>query len=280
MIRKAALVLFIALNLLFLSQIGWAQAAPDITELFPNYAPVGFTTTIMGSGFGVTQGSSSITFNGVAVTQISSWSDTMLTVTVPAGATTGNVVVTVGGVAGNGVQFLVTTPTFFVTTSLDSTTSGLKQLSRTTSTPANFLGPDLVNQPAGEYLIQAFDTQAGVPGSSNTLFAGMPVSFYVWMHQTAGTPGTLFPDFKLFLNGPTGTPICSGIETTALTATNAQYAFGCTISTDITLTPTDRYYLWVGVNSTVASTSSLQAQLNTGIQARGRASSEIIVPVR
>jgi len=281
MIRKAAILLLMGLNLLVLSQAGWSQApAPEITELFPNYAPAGFTTNIYGSGFGQQQGNSTVTFNGVPVTQISTWSDTTLTVTVPAGATTGNVIVTVGGVASNGVQFLVTTPTFFVLTSLNSTTSGLKQLSQTNAPPATFLGPDLVNQPAGEYMIQAFDTQAGVPGSSNTMFAGMPVSFYVWMHQTAGTPGTLFPDVKLYLNSPTGTPICSGIGNTALTTTNTEFGFGCTISADITLTPTDRYYLWVGVNSTAASTSSLQAQLNVGVQARGRPSSETIVPVK
>ena len=50
------------------------------------------------------QGTSTVTFNGTAATP-TTWSATSITVPVPAGATTGNVVVTVGGVASNGVAF-------------------------------------------------------------------------------------------------------------------------------------------------------------------------------
>jgi len=44
-----------------------------------------------------------VTFNGIAATP-TGWSATSIGVKVPAGATTGNVVVTVGGVASNGVE--------------------------------------------------------------------------------------------------------------------------------------------------------------------------------
>ena len=51
-----------------------------------------------------------MTFNGTTATP-TSWSATSIVVPVPAGATTGNVVVTVGGVASNGQTFTVgTTP--------------------------------------------------------------------------------------------------------------------------------------------------------------------------
>ena len=41
---------------------------------------------------------------------VNSWSDTSINITIPSSATTGNVVVTVGGLASNGVQFTVTLP--------------------------------------------------------------------------------------------------------------------------------------------------------------------------
>src|SRR5246500_2499497 len=56
--------------------------------------------------FGSTQGTSTVTFNGTAAT-VTSWSATSIATSVPTGATTGNVVVTVGGVASNGVSFTV-----------------------------------------------------------------------------------------------------------------------------------------------------------------------------
>lgn len=69
--------------------------APTVTNLSPSLGPVGTTVTISGSGFGATQGMGSVAFNGVSATP-SSWTDTQITVAVPAGATTGNVVVTQG----------------------------------------------------------------------------------------------------------------------------------------------------------------------------------------
>jgi hypothetical protein len=48
-----------------------------------------------------------VTFNGVATTSISSWSSTSIQALVPLGATTGYVLVTVGGVASNGISFTV-----------------------------------------------------------------------------------------------------------------------------------------------------------------------------
>jgi len=62
--------------------------------------------TITGTNFGATQGASTVTFNGTAAT-VTSWSATSIVAPVPNGATTGNVVVTVGGVASNGVNFTV-----------------------------------------------------------------------------------------------------------------------------------------------------------------------------
>ena len=71
----------------------------------------------IGSGGGVSNdhrvelridaGTSTVKFNGTTATTIGSWGTTSIIATVPTGATTGNVVVTVGGNASNGVSFTV-----------------------------------------------------------------------------------------------------------------------------------------------------------------------------
>jgi len=86
-----------------------APATPGITNIQPNPAAVGTSVTITGTNFGATQGGSSVTFNGTTASP-TSWSATSITTLVPAGATTGNVVVTVGGQASNGFSFTVSAP--------------------------------------------------------------------------------------------------------------------------------------------------------------------------
>src|SRR5690606_1234473 len=87
------------------------RVAPEIATVTPGSGPVGQSVTIQGTGFGGSQGgSSTVRFNGTTATSISSWTSTSITALVPVGATTGNVVVTVGGYACNGKPFTVTTP--------------------------------------------------------------------------------------------------------------------------------------------------------------------------
>ena len=86
----------------------WTIIPPSIANLSSTFGPVGTPVTITGANFGSTQGTSSVTFNGIAATP-SSWSATSITAPPPATATTGPVVVTVGGVASNSVSFPVTT---------------------------------------------------------------------------------------------------------------------------------------------------------------------------
>jgi YD repeat-containing protein len=79
---------------------------PVIGGVSPQSGIVGTTVTISGSGFGTTQGSSTVTFNG-APAAASAWTSTTITASVPAAATTGPVVVTVRGLASNSVPFTV-----------------------------------------------------------------------------------------------------------------------------------------------------------------------------
>ena len=84
--------------------------APSLASLSPTSGVAGTSVTITGSNFGVSQWQSTVTFNGVAAA-VTSWNANSIVATVPAAASTGNVVATVGGVASNGLSFtFVPTP--------------------------------------------------------------------------------------------------------------------------------------------------------------------------
>jgi RHS repeat-associated protein len=95
---------------------------PNITNLSVTTGAAGNPVTMTGTNFGSPQGSSTVTFNGLSAGTASSWSAGSITVNVPAGATTGNVVVTVSGVPSNGLRFTVTSPAI---TSLNPTAAEL-----------------------------------------------------------------------------------------------------------------------------------------------------------
>jgi unsaturated rhamnogalacturonyl hydrolase len=80
--------------------------APAISALSPSSGPVGTFVTINGINFGASQGTSTLTFDGAAGAPLS-WSATSIVVPVPSPATTGPVVVSVNGIASNGVTFTV-----------------------------------------------------------------------------------------------------------------------------------------------------------------------------
>ena len=62
--------------------------SPAITSISPTFGSIGSSVTITGTGFGPTQGSSSVKFNGTAATSITSWTATSIVALVPVGATT------------------------------------------------------------------------------------------------------------------------------------------------------------------------------------------------
>jgi hypothetical protein len=96
-------------NALFNAAIRWAtevNTAPTITLLTPAAGPVGTVVTVSGLNFGLTQGTSTVSFNSVAAS-VTNWSQKTIVVAVPLYATTGLVVVKVNGVSSNGVTFTV-----------------------------------------------------------------------------------------------------------------------------------------------------------------------------
>jgi RHS repeat-associated protein len=97
----------LVLQLLVLFAAKSSATGPAITSLSPTSGAIGTSVTITGTNFGSPQGGSTVTFNGTSAS-VSTWSLTSIVATVPSGATTGNVVVTVSGLASNGMSFTVT----------------------------------------------------------------------------------------------------------------------------------------------------------------------------
>jgi IPT/TIG domain len=86
--QKASLVSVVAIATLMLSSVRTMASSPAITSLSTYSGPVGALVTISGSGFGATQGASSVAFNGIAGTPCGAcWSDSSITLSVPTGAT-------------------------------------------------------------------------------------------------------------------------------------------------------------------------------------------------
>jgi len=83
---------------------------PVLTSLSPASGKVAEAITITGRGFGGKQGTSVVTFNGVAATEIVSWSKTQITCKVPAGATSGPVKVSMSKGVSNEISFTVVQP--------------------------------------------------------------------------------------------------------------------------------------------------------------------------
>jgi len=85
---------------------------PFIASLSLSTGPVQMGFTITGTSFGAQQGTSTVTLGSITLpaANVISWSDSAIKVSVPAGAATGNVVVSTNGQPSNGVDFTVINP--------------------------------------------------------------------------------------------------------------------------------------------------------------------------
>ena len=90
----------------FYLSVSGTPTGPSITTVTPSSGLAGTPTTIAGSNFGATQGSSTVAFN-LTPAVVTQWSASSIHVLVPPSATSGAVVVSVNSVPSNGVQFQV-----------------------------------------------------------------------------------------------------------------------------------------------------------------------------
>ena len=130
----------------------------------------------------------------------------------------------------------------------------------------------------GEYIIKAFDTQAGVPNASGVIPAGSTVTFTLWMSKTASA-GTMLPRVKLNVNSAAGSSICVVTGTTPLTTTLTKYTLTGTVPATVSMTAADRFYLWVGVNLTATTSVNNRAELDIEGTVNGNYDSLITVPL-
>jgi hypothetical protein len=233
---------------------------PTISSLNPNSGIAGQAVTIGGTNFGAMQGTSRVTFNGTTAAA-TSWSTSNIVATVPAGATTGPVVVTVGGLPSNGSTFAVLND---VTYHLHKEASDMTRLFRlrtiSPDSPSTTVQSGNIGNSTGEILIKAFATDSGVPGVSGSLSNGSPITVTAYMRKTTGN-GVMYPRVRARLNGDTGTLLCQATGTTALSSTLTRYVLSCTTGA-ITIASADRIYLWVGVNVTTAPGGNTRGELS------------------
>jgi hypothetical protein len=189
---------------------------PAISLLTPSSGVVGTSVAIIGSNFGSTQGTSTVTFNGTPATSITSWTPTSIVTVVPVGATTGNVVVTVGGIASAGGPFTVTVPIPTITSlSPTSATAGGVGFTLTVN-GTNFDSSAKVNWNASALAttyVSATQVTAAVP--TNLIASAGTASITV--STTAGTSST--SSFTVQAASPT----ISGTSPTSATVGGAAF---------------------------------------------------------
>ena len=106
--------------------------SPFVTGVSPDLGPTGTSVTITGSNFGVTQGSSTVSFGGVVATSITSWSSSQIVATVPGTTPSGPgiVTVTVGSISSpTNVTFDVIKPTIISFTPSAASSGGTVTMS-------------------------------------------------------------------------------------------------------------------------------------------------------
>ncbi|MBS0571464.1 MAG: IPT/TIG domain-containing protein [Proteobacteria bacterium] len=220
-------------------QMAWA-ASPTISSFSPASGPVGTSVTINGANFSSTKTSNTVKFNGTSAT-VTSASTTKLVVTVPSGATSGAIAVTVSGKTGTSSgDFTVTAPP---TISTFSPTSGPIGTS-VTITGTKF------SATASNDTVKFNGTAATVTSATSTqLVATVP---------TGATSGKI----SVAVNGQTATSSSSFTVTTPPTISNFTPSSG-SVGTSVTITgsnfSTTKTSNTVKFNGTAATVNSASA---------------------
>src|SRR4029077_11273760 len=144
--------------------------SPPRRSLSPTTGPVGTSVTVAGTNFGATQGTSTVKFNGTTATP-TSWAATSIVGPAPTGATTGSVVVTVGGVTSKGMPFTVkadTTPPS-VPTGLTATAASSSQINLSWTASTDNVG-------VAGYKVYRGGTQVGTSSTTSYSDSGLAAS--------------------------------------------------------------------------------------------------------
>lgn len=238
--------------------------APTVSSLSQASGAVGVTITITGTNYGSTQGSSTVTFNGTAAAAASTWSATSITLTVPVGATSGNVIVTVGGLASNGVTFTVVQAPAI---------TSLSQPSGAVGTPITITGTSF-GSTQGSSTVTFGGTSAGAATSWSATSitvavpSGAPTGNVVVTVLGSASNGSSFTVTascsSCTLSGTVTGPWVSGVTITlsgtaspsTTTNSSGQYSFTGLASGSYTITPTLAGYTYSPAPPTINITSN------------------------
>jgi RHS repeat-associated protein len=227
-------------------------STPVVSTVSTSSGTVGTTVTITGSNFGATQGTSTVTFNGTAAA-ISSWSDTQIVAIVPAGATTGSIVVDVDGIETVVGNFVVQQTPAITWATPSAISYGLAlsstQLNATASVPGTFTyspAPGIVPNIGSNTLSLTFTPTDTVDYLSAMATVSLTVNqtapTITWPAPAEITYGTALSSTQL--NATASAPGASGTLTTlpgtfAYTPAAGTAPGAGTDTLSVTFTPTD-----------------------------------------
>lgn len=189
-------------------------STPRISAITPNSGSVGTSVVLAGAGFGATQGASAVTFDHVTAT-VTNWSDTSITATVPSGASSGPLVVSVNGASSAAVDFTI--PAQLNLASPTAMPNTQENVSGTGFVPGESITLALGGATGSTLATVSANSSGNLPSTSFTVPA-MPGGDYLLLasgqtsHTTAGatltitpalvaTPGTLKPGQTATLTG-------------------------------------------------------------------------------
>jgi gliding motility-associated-like protein len=211
--------------------VGAAVALPTITSFTPSSGPVGKTVTITGTNFSSTPANNTVRFNGTTAT-VSASTATSITTTVPAGATTGKITVTVGGnMATSASSFTVTAaPTISFTTQPED-----RSVCAGTNTTISVVASGDTNL---QYRWQINDADF-TDLANNSTYSGVATATLTITNATADMDGT---EYRCVVHGDNSTDSPSAAaELTVQAAPDApsidDYVLGCAPAST-TLVPT------------------------------------------
>ena len=143
--------------------------SPAINALSPTYGSIDTLVSISGSGFGITQGASTVLFNGVA-SQPTYWSDSQVVAPVPPSATTGPVIINANGLTSLSLTFNVVPLPSQSTGAVLTNSLG----AQTTYTAANgaviaISGPGCSSCTGHEAVSREYDNNGRITSASNAL---------------------------------------------------------------------------------------------------------------
>jgi Bacterial Ig-like domain (group 2)/Galactose oxidase, central domain/IPT/TIG domain len=168
-------------------------ADPNISSLSITSGSPGAPVTVAGTGFGSTQGSGNVTFNGTTAS-ITTWTATSIAVTVPTAATSGNVVVFASGANSNGVNFTVVT--------LTSITVNLPNLSLPVNSPQQYTATGNYSNGTQQNLTASATWTSSSPSVATISATGLATAVAPGQTTIQATAGGINGSTLLTVTGP------------------------------------------------------------------------------